>query len=364
MDNFLLKELRDRPESVMSYRDYLDAALYHPDEGYYMKRKAKIGKKGDFYTSSNVSDVFGWQLARWFRHVAAKSSLPPVICELGGGTGALAKAILHSIEKEDPALFDNLNYYIIETSPYHRNLQEENLQRFPNKRILQDIDDLGEIEGIIFSNEFFDAFPVHVIEKHRGSLLEVFIGQKLGSLHEILTPLNNKRIHEYLTCQRIELSEGQRFEVPLDMVSYLKKISDYLTRGLLVTIDYGYTNEEWALPMHKKGSLRGYRRHLMISDILSDPGNIDITSHIHFDSLGFYGEKFGLNKEFLYSQEQFLLKAGILDMLEQHDGVDPFSDAAKRNRAIRSLVSPGGISSYFRVMLQSKHLGAEQDYFP
>jgi SAM-dependent MidA family methyltransferase len=39
-------------------------ALYYPELGYYNSEKDKIGAKGDFYTSANLTAAFGVMIGR------------------------------------------------------------------------------------------------------------------------------------------------------------------------------------------------------------------------------------------------------------------------------------------------------------
>jgi len=53
-----------------------------------------------------------------------------------------------------------------------------------------------------------------------------------------------------------------------------------------------------------------------------------------------------------------------LKELEDHYDPNPFSEVSKRNRAIRSLIMPSGISTYFHVIIQQKGLHlSEEDVF-
>ena len=66
MITYLAKLISHSPNHLISYAEYMEAVLYHPDLGYYMKNKQKIGRKGDFITTSNISDVYGRIIAKWF----------------------------------------------------------------------------------------------------------------------------------------------------------------------------------------------------------------------------------------------------------------------------------------------------------
>jgi len=68
------------------------------------------------------------------------------------------------------------------------------------------------------------------------------------------------------------------------------------------------------------------------------------------------GEKRGLRFVEKLRQDEFFLKIGILEELQEHTDPDPFSPVSRRNRAIKTLLLPGGISSHFHVILQKKNL--------
>lgn len=348
---YLKRLVANAPTNLLTYAEYINAVLYHPEYGYYMKNKQKIGSQGDFITTSNISDIYGRITAKWFASICRNYELEPTFCEIGAGNGRFAHAFLQ--EWED-SIQTPIKYIIVESSPYHLNLQNELLN--PNFTVTQvnRLDELEPFEGVVFSNELFDAMPVHVIEKEKGQLFEVMIGLNNDSLYEKKVLLTNQAIHAFLEESKLELKDKQRIEVPLLMEGMIQDISKVLTKGLVVTADYGYTKEDWKHPSRIKGSLRGYYQHQMIDDVLEHPGEMDITTHIHFDWLVQKGEQVDLKFHTKLRQDEFLLKAGILKELENHYDPNPFSEVSKRNRAIRSLIMPSGISSFFHLLIQQK----------
>ncbi|WP_053367131.1 class I SAM-dependent methyltransferase [Bacillus sp. FJAT-27245] len=344
---------------LISYADYMEIALYHPVHGYYMGETEKIGRSGDFITTSNVSDIFGRVFSKWFARHVEMNGIVPAVCEIGGGNGRFAKAFMEEWTNHSN---ENLIYLIIEASPYHRKLQREALGGFPGFSQESGMHNVRHFKGLIFSNELFDALPVHVVEKKSGALMEVMIGMDNGKLYEQLVPLKNGDIALFLEENGLELNEGQRIEVPLAMGKMVSEISRSLDEGIVATVDYGYTAEEWMMPERKQGSLRGYMNHQMVHDVLANPGRMDITTHIHFDALVKEGEKQGLESLAKLRQDEFLIAAGILAELEEHYDPNPFSEKSRRNRAIRSLVLPSGMSAFFHVLIQEKglRLGADR----
>lgn len=353
MKKMLLELIMQRPNQMISYAEYIDMALYHPENGYYMRDQMKIGRHGDFITTSNISDVFGKILAKWYAENYQRYQLPPAVCEIGGGTGRFAKSFIEAWK-----LFSTepISYILIETSPYHRHLQLDALKGMGKVSQFKGVSELTGFQGLVFANELFDALPVHLVEKKDGKLYEVMITGKEGELKEVLSPLENEEIKSFLEDQGHDLTDGQRLEIPLAMEPLIQSVSSGLLKGIVVTVDYGYTNEEWKSPLRKSGSLRGYYKHQMHHDILQFPGNMDITSHVHFDALIKQGEKYGLQFISKIKQDQFFLQLGILDELKETSDLNPFSENNKYNRAIRSLVMPGGISSSFDVIIQGKEM--------
>ncbi|MBM4762282.1 SAM-dependent methyltransferase [Bacillus sp. B15-48] len=347
--------IKRKPKKRISYAEYMDLVLYDPEYGYYMKNDMKIGREGDFITTSNFSDIYGKLVAKWYAGFRHKFNLPAAICEIGGGNGRFAKAFLDGWSQYSSS---PISYTLIETSAYHRKLQSEELNGFKDVVQYKELGELGAFHGLIFSNELFDALPVHVIEKRDGELFEVMITYCEGGLSEVLIPLEREDIKAFVHVHRLTLSNGQRIEIPLEMENVIKTISQSLVKGIVITVDYGYTKNEWKAPARKDGSLRGYYSHQMYRDILQFPGRMDITSHVHFDALIEQGEKYGLGFIEKHRQDEFFLKLGILDELQENDDSNPFSEKSKQNRAIRNLIIPGGISSAFHVIIQEKAIDA------
>ncbi|EZP76141.1 hypothetical protein H839_12729 [Parageobacillus genomosp. 1] len=359
MAKAVYEAIQSSPLRRISYADYMRLALYNEQFGYYMSERTKIGKDGDFFTNSYVSDVFGKLFASFFLRLVEKGGVLPHICEFGGGDGKFARAVLEEWKRKSPHTYKQLSYIIVETSPYQRAQQMQTLGDAAEKVIqYKDIKELKQhipsFTGIVFSNEFFDAFPVHVITKENGKIYECFVTANDGKLIEEKYPLDNEDIFQYLHERQLYLADGQRLEVPLEMKQFLLQTASFFQNCVMITIDYGYTDEELRWPARQQGSLRGYYRHHLITDPLMYPGEMDITAHVQWDALRMYGEQAGWEDVALVRQDRFLLAAGILEYLVAHDDVNPFSSKNRQNRALRSLIMGEGMSSAFHVMIQQK----------
>src|SRR5437868_5649854 len=166
----------------------MQMALYCPNYGFYEREKDTIGRRGDFYTSVSVGELFGELLARKFaqwlgeseedqvitksterqrKSRRASSSKPPKsarwqIVEAGAHDGRLARDILLWLKEYQPEIFERVEYWIIEPSKRAKVRHGITLGGFERKiRWLAGIEELEAVRGIIFSNELLDAMPVH-----------------------------------------------------------------------------------------------------------------------------------------------------------------------------------------------------------
>ncbi|WP_159461999.1 SAM-dependent methyltransferase [Salirhabdus sp. Marseille-P4669] len=341
------------------YNEFISLALYDSLEGYYNQKRDVFGKKGDFFTASHVHSVFCELLGEWFLKLFNELHLPHVILELGGGDGRFAKQLCEFFSNKGM----KITYYFVEGNEIHRkNIKEQitnhTLETFSS---LHDFEEnIGHFNGIIYSNEFFDAQPVKVVEKNNGELFEVYVSMDDdGRLIERFYPCSREMV-DWIRKYGIVLSEGHRMEVPNYLNSILEQIATVLHKGIILTIDYGYTNEELVDPRRKKGSLRGYLDHQMVDRVTDHVGKMDITHHIHWDSFIKIGLEHDLDLYMFEKQQQFLLQIGILDYVRENKSGTYFSTASKQNRAIQQLISGDFMGNMFEVCIQAKGIRKSQ----
>lgn len=359
MQNIITNQINKSQEKRITYAEFMSLALYNNKKGYYMKNRQKIGKGGDFYTSSNVNPIFAKIFAKTFLQLFSEQNLPLQLCEIGGGTGKFALDVLQEIHKLVPNTYERLTYCLIEESPYHRTIQQDLLQQHRQVKIFSSLAEMQQafprFSGIIFSNELLDAFPVHVVEKRNEILHEVFVTVDAnGQLCELVDRCSDQRIEKWLSEFGPPLVDGQRVEVPLLMNEWLTNIAEWAEKAYIFTVDYGYTKADWTEPERRDGSLRGYYQQQLISNPLLHPGEMDLTTHIHLDALAEFGETLGLRTLYQLRQSEFLLQEGILTYLQDNHDTNPFSETSRQNRAIRSFLLNEGLANSFTVTLQAK----------
>ncbi|MNZ77470.1 hypothetical protein D3C78_960090 [compost metagenome] len=127
-----------------------------------------------------------------------------------------------------------------------------------------------------------------------------------------------------------------------------------MTDARLIVIDYGHESDEYAAEHRMRGTLMCYWRHQASDVPLIRAGEQDITSHVPFTFIRHAAEEAGWEVPGYMTQKQFLLENGVLERLQNVDSSNPFSEASRKNRAIRQLLLSDQMSEVFKVMLLSK----------
>ena len=342
--------------------EFMEQALYHPEYGYYTARRDRIGKKGDFFTSSSVHSCFGRLIARQLEQMwqlLGRGSF--VIVEQGAGEGHLCLDILDALAETAPQFYATLEYRLIEISPDNRQRQEQLLQLHctAGRVVWGELAEQQEIEGCFISNELLDAFPVHLIEKHAGELQEVYVVHKNGSFSEELRPLSTHLIKEYFQLVDIEPGEGNRCEVNLVAADWMRQVAGVLARGFVLTIDYGYLAEELYAPDRHAGTLLCYHQHQTNENPYQRVGCQDITAHVDFTALEKIGQQQNLESLYFGRQYQFLMGLGFLEMLIELESreTDPNKAQALRMNLKTLILPEGGMGESFKVLIQGKNVG-------
>ncbi|RAV19775.1 SAM-dependent methyltransferase [Paenibacillus contaminans] len=363
--SYIKDRIAERPEAAVTFREYMEWCLYHASYGYYTSDKPKVGKSGDFYTSSAVGGIFGGLVARALSKLMGDEwkEGPVRIVEWGAGTGQLALQLLDELQARFPGIYERLTYVAVERSRYHAERLLSLLEPHrghvqtmePDQWLAEQVQTDGPGIAVI-SNELLDAFAVHRIRRRNGELYELHVGwdDEKDCFKEKELPCNNEDVLHYITEERIRLAEGQTAEVNLDASRWLERTAAAVGNGVLITIDYGDAAEELYSPHRMNGTFVCYRNHLALDDPYRFAGEQDMTAHVNFSALIRSGKQAGLADWKLMTQKQFLLEAGILELLMEHASTDPFGPEARRNRAVRQLLLSDQMSELFKVLIQRK----------
>ena len=378
---------RDGP---LSFIAFMEAALYDAACGYYMTPGTRIGSAGDYYTSLDVHPIFAELLGRQVVQVAESLETDDfTIVEMGAGKGLLARHLLDSYRRTNRAFLSRLRYILVERSPAMVAVQQQHLRPLLDEGVriewASGLSALlsGSVTGVFLSNELVDAFPVHRVVMRESGLREICVGWKehpspqpspprgegdfpfcpsplegegrvRGSFIEIEAPPSTPALNAYFERVGITLEVGQRAEVNLQALDWMRQVSAILRRGLVLTIDYGHPASDLYGPSRKTGTLLCYHQHRVSDSPYALIGQQDMTAHVDFTSLAQAGRDCGLEVTGFTNQLHFLMGLG---METAFAGVDPESP---ESAAMRNLIRPDGMGGTYKVLVQHKGIPAPQ----
>jgi len=352
---------RIRANGPITFAAYMEACLYDAEFGYYSG--ATDRRRADYYTSVDVSPVFGRLLARQFEEMwrIAGRPAPFTIVEAGAASGRLAKHILDFAEESLRDFYEALQYVAVEISPSRRELLRAALVRHIAAGRASSSDDLpSDVPcGCIFSNELLDALPVHRVMMQAEGLREIFVDSDGERLIERELPPSSPEIAGFFERQNIVLRAGQQAEAGLAACRWIEDAGRRLRRGFVLTVDYGHEARELYDERHMNGTLLAYSRHRASDDLYGAPGEQDLTAHVNFTALYLWGQRAGLKLAGLTSQTNFLLglarKNNFAD-LESDEWSE--METTRARLSFQNLVNPEGMGETFRVMIQQKGIDA------
>jgi SAM-dependent MidA family methyltransferase len=353
-----------RQKGLIPFEHYMELCLYHPDFGYYMQDRERTGARGDYFTSPDLHPIFARLVARQAVEMWEVMGRPEPFTwvEMGPGRGWFARDFLGWIRATQPGFSTLLDYIAIEPGPRQRARLAEKLKedRLDSQvRLLANLAELPPVTGCFFSNELVDAFPVAVVTRARGRLKEVYVTAEGDELREKPGPLSNAEIAAAVARYAQDLEEGQRVEVSRRAVQWIRAVSEKLTRGFVITIDYGDLAERLFTSDRPRGTLLTYRGHTASEDFYSAPGEQDLTAHVNFSALIDAGSATGLGLTGFTTQERFLMALGEGNQFA--DLYDPGQNEAEKLEArlkLKRLINPEGMGNIFKILIQHRGLGA------
>ncbi len=339
---------RIREQGAIPFREFMAMCLYDEEYGYYRTRTA-IGREGDFFTSAHLGNILGRILGKRVMALAPVDG-PVHIVEMGGGEGYFALDMLEYISRENLPLYQRIQYHFVEQNPAVFNQNQKRLALHLDRIIFyENLGELGHLPlAFVFSNEFFDAFPVHQVVRRQNILTEIYIGYRSPHYTRVFKA-PSKAVRRELAELGIPVAEGCTIEINSDIEGIYRQLAEKIERFHMVTIDYGYTQDELYHPDRKNGTLMGYHKHVAYENIFQLEGEMDLTSHVNFDALIHYGEKFGVLPKYFKNQRNYLMDHGLFDLFQ--DGKEPTTADAFQ---LKTLLLPGSMGDVFKILVQEK----------
>ena len=330
----------------------MEQALYHPLHGYYSSDRAATGRRGDYFTNVSVGPLFGQLLAAQFAEVwerlgrsasrtdSSRGEIDNfIIVEQGAHHGEFARDVLDSIQRNRPEFFEALRYQIIEPFSILRDRQSQTLAEFRDK-----VDWSNSIEpftGVHFSNELVDAMPVHLLVFTKEGWREKFVGLEKEAFVFVEQPIVDPTLQE-LPARPV----GCEIEINVAALDWIDDLAAKLVRGYVLTIDYGFSRDEFYAPHRTAGTLQVRAQHRRLASPFDEIGHADITAHVDWTSLVERAEARGLRACGFTDQHHFL--TGIISELPAPPG------DSKAKRALQTLLHPEMLGRAFQVLALAK----------
>ena len=140
--------------------------------------------------------------------------------------------------------------------------------------------------------------------------------------------------------------------------AWIGEVAGALSRGYVLTIDYGYPASIYYAAHRSQGTLTAYVKHHSVDDVLAEPGMRDITAHIDFTALVRAGEAAGLATLGFLEQQRFLMGVAH-DELSGADG--PRVKIRENLGAWNTLTHPDHLGVDFFALLQAKDAPGKVD---
>jgi SAM-dependent MidA family methyltransferase len=300
-----------------SFAWFMEQALYHPTHGYYSSDRAAIGRGGDYFTNVSVGPLFGELLAAQFAEIWERLGRIDnfLIVEQGAHHGQFARDALDSTQRRFPEFFSALRYQIIEPFSVLQDRQSETLHQFRDRVLWKkSLDELEAFTGIHFSNELLDAMPINLDGKLVG-----LDGDKLTFVEgPISAPLNQA------------------------MLDWIECLSKKLERGLVISIDYGFSRADF------REAVQVRAKHRLLDSPFEEIGQADITAHVHWTDLAERAGAIGLRVAGFTDQHHFItgIVAEFPELFDQAD--------AKAKRQLQTLLHPEMLGRTFQVFALAK----------
>jgi SAM-dependent MidA family methyltransferase len=352
---------RDGP---ITFRDWMQAALYDEREGYYCRSdRIPQGRAGDYRTAPESSPLFAatfaWYFSKLFAELFLEMGSPPAwtIFEAGAGGGEFAHGVLKSLQSHYPEVFSATSYVIDEVSAAARARSAARVSEFSDRVTFRSLADVAEpaLVGIVFSNELIDAFPVHRVIMRNGTLRELYVGSDESNFIWVEHD-PHESVAEY--CGRIELrlAEGQIAEINLAAEEFISRAAGLFAHGYLITVDYGAERSELLdSPDRFSGTLRAFHRHHLVDEVLARPGEQDLTTTVDWTQIKEVGRRSGLRAVRLERLDQFLLIEGLPQRLfEMVAETKDQAEALRLSTSAREMIMPHGLAASFQILVQRK----------
>ncbi len=395
----LTKEIASRIKikGPITISEFMFLVLQHPEHGYYTSKGEKIGERGDFTTSPEISQMFGELICVWFYTVWESIGSPSTVhlVEMGPGKGTLMADLLRA-SASFPSFCEAVSVHLVETSPNLQHMQQLTLQgnnvnggeMLSRIQWHSSLDTIAKGPTMVLAQELLDALPVHQFEYTckgwRERLVDVDeLPEGPHHLRLVLSPNETPAACALLQGKNGGFSTTTQSQLGLEVGDCIEAcpaglavVDDICRRvhqhgGGALIIDYGQSNAQ-------QDTLRAYKDHKEVH-VFDSPGMADLTADVDFGAVkrvaeaaevsirkGQWGKGLGIKAHGPVSQGTFLQAMGIGEragVLIDQEKVDNETAQNIYDGLIR-LVAPDQMGDRYKVLAMTNGRGPDPPGFP
>jgi SAM-dependent MidA family methyltransferase len=331
-------------QGPLSIAQFMTVAALDPQFGYYATRDP-LGADGDFVTSPEISQVFGelvglWCVQAWFDQGRPSHAR---LVELGPGTGSLIEDALRAA-KLAPEFRQAIDVVLVDACPALVARQQARLSKVGVSVTWRPQFDESLCDRPLFliANEFFDALPIRQFVKTARGWCENMVTVDAG--HNLAPALSPDPLPLDVPAERGEAGDGAVYETSPASTALAEEIGRAITSrgGAALIVDYGYSGAGFG------DTLQAVGEH-QFKDVLSTPGEIDLSAHVDFDALARAAERGGAAGFGPVTQGELLTGLGILDRMMALRHRNP-GGQAEIAQAVDRLINPDQMGALFKAL--------------
>lgn len=337
---------RIHTEGPITVSRYMEAVA----EAYYAKGKA-FGKKGDFTTAPEISQVFGELVGLWV--VTAWQALEQPrnfqLVELGPGRGTLMADLVRTVTNIAPRFMHSVSIHLVERSDA---LKERQAEALPDQHPTWH-DNLSTLPNgplIIVANEFLDALPIEQFVKTAGGWCERLVDYGPDGFSFAMSAIPSDSVDDTFD----DAPPGSILEQSAAVEQLSRDLGELCVDrpAVALLVDYGYTASAVG------ETLQAVKEH-KFHPVLKHPGHADITAHVDFATVAQAARSMGAHIHGPVEQGLWLQRLGVqIRQAQLMEGKSP-EKATAISTSIERLTAPEHMGTLFKVMAFSPpHLQA------
>lgn len=293
--------------------------------GFFNTTKVRSNKEGDFLTSPEVSDYFGYFISNFVK----VNNIDKNLLEIGAGTGSLG----YQIDK-----FSNKKPLVVEKSKTAITSLED--MQFT---VYESVDSMSKEDiGLLYMNEVLDNVPCSIAVNKDGEWFEKIIRLKQDQLVYDLVPAREINL-DWISDFNIDTLEGIEIEIQKNSTEYLIKLISKFNPEFLIIIDYGYEFHERKDKPYKS-LIRTYKNHHLAGDTILQPASTDITYDVNFSSVKTTLNSLNYTVELL-TQKEFIEQNGFENLYKKINNEFQVAEGIQKLKLKSDLVGLDAISN-------------------